>query len=256
MPHGFSIIRSVCKDDYDGVYKSDSEASHSPQVTSYYGPAESEEIGNEDGSHNVQLDGENINIRSLSSSPLQESFYSHGLEGIPDLDRKEDTNFIYGEDQGHSSLEYTEDVESEPVDFENNGLLWIPPEPEDEEDERETLFDDDDEEHDAGEWGYLRASSSFESGEYRSKDRSTEEHKNAMKNVVDGHFRALVAQLLQVENLPLGEISDKESWLEIITSLSWEAATLLKPDMSRGGEMDPGGYVKVKCIASGHRCSR
>ncbi|XP_022149699.1 1-phosphatidylinositol-3-phosphate 5-kinase FAB1B-like [Momordica charantia] len=255
IPQNYSMNRSVCKDDYDGVYKSDSEASHSPQVTSYYGPAESEEIGNEDGSHNVQLDGENINIRSLSSSPLQESFYSHGLEGIPDLDRKEDANFIYGEDQGHSSLEYTEDVESEPVDFENNGLLWIPPEPEDEEDERETLFDDDDEEHDAGEWGYLRASSSFESGEYRSKDRSTEEHKNAMKNVVDGHFRALVAQLLQVENLPLGEISDKESWLEIITSLSWEAATLLKPDMSRGGEMDPGGYVKVKCIASGHRCS-
>lgn len=187
---------------------------------------------------------------------MQESFYSHGLEGIPDLDQKEDTNFIYGEDQGHSSLDFTDDVQSEPVDFENNGLLWIPPEPEDEEDERETFYDDDDEGHVAGEWGYLRESSSCGSGEYRSRDRSSEEHKNAMKNVVDGHFRALVAQLMQVENLPLGEISDKESWLEIITSLSWEAATLLKPDMSRCGEMDPGGYVKVKCIASGLRCSR
>ncbi|GAB4841913.1 1-phosphatidylinositol-3-phosphate 5-kinase fab1b [Ancistrocladus abbreviatus] len=74
-----------------------------------------------------------------------------------------------------------------------------------------------------------------------------------MKNIVDGHFRALVSQLLQVENIPLGEKDGREGWLEIITSLSWEAATLLKPDMSRGGGMDPGGYVKVKCIASGCR---
>ncbi|TQE08716.1 hypothetical protein C1H46_005700 [Malus baccata] len=103
------------------------------------------------------------------------------------------------------------------------------------------------------EWGHLRASSSFGSGEYRNRDRSGEEHKKAMKNVVDGHFRALVAQLLQVENLPIGQEGGTEGWLEIITSLSWEAATLLKPDMSKGGGMDPGGYVKVKCIASGSR---
>ncbi|PWA53420.1 Chaperonin Cpn60/TCP-1 [Artemisia annua] len=56
-----------------------------------------------------------------------------------------------------------------------------------------------------------------------------------MKTVVDGHFRALVSQLLQVENL-----DDTDNWLEIITSLSWEAASLLKPDTSKGGGMDPG----------------
>ncbi|KAL2555058.1 1-phosphatidylinositol-3-phosphate 5-kinase FAB1B [Forsythia ovata] len=103
------------------------------------------------------------------------------------------------------------------------------------------------------EWGYFRNSSSFGSGEYRSRDKSNEEHKKAMKNVVDGHFRAIVTRLLQVENLLSGEENDKESWLDIITSLSWEAATLLKPDTSKGGQMDPGGYVKVKCLASGHR---
>jgi 1-phosphatidylinositol-3-phosphate 5-kinase len=54
----------------------------------------------------------------------------------------------------------------------------------------------------------------------------------------------------------VGDENDKESWLEIITSLSWEAATLLKPDTSKGGGMDPGGYVKVKCIASGRHCER
>ncbi|KAL3038088.1 hypothetical protein AAZX31_01G109600 [Glycine max] len=77
-----------------------------------------------------------------------------------------------------------------------------------------------------------------------------------MKTVVEGHFRALVAQLLQVENPTTCDEDGKESWLDIITALSWEAATLLKPDTSRGGGMDPGGYVKVKCIASGHRNER
>ncbi|KHG26949.1 1-phosphatidylinositol-3-phosphate 5-kinase FAB1 [Gossypium arboreum] len=85
------------------------------------------------------------------------------------------------------------------------------------------------------------------------EDRSREEHKKAVKSIVDGHFRALVAQLLQVECLPVGDENDRESWLDIITALSWEAATLLKPDTSQGGGMDPGGYVKVKCIASGCR---
>ncbi|KAF7843680.1 1-phosphatidylinositol-3-phosphate 5-kinase FAB1B [Senna tora] len=93
-----------------------------------------------------------------------------------------------------------------------------------------------------GEWGYVRSPSSLGSGE----------QKMATKSAVDGHFRALVAQLLEVENLPV-EDNDDNSWLEIITSLSWEAATLLKPDTSQGGGMDPGGYVKVKCIACGKR---
>ncbi|KAJ6941805.1 hypothetical protein NC652_007763 [Populus alba x Populus x berolinensis] len=39
-------------------------------------------------------------------------------------------------------------------------------------------------------------------------------------------------------------------------SLYWEAATLLKQIQAKVGGMDPGGYVKVKCIASGRRCER
>ncbi|KAL0346817.1 UNVERIFIED_CONTAM: 1-phosphatidylinositol-3-phosphate 5-kinase FAB1A [Sesamum calycinum] len=152
---------------------------------------------------------------------------------------------------GASPLDGLNGAEVEAVDYENNGLIWLPPEPEDEEDEREAPITDDDDEDDVGEdatgeWGYLR-SSSFLVGD-RCRDRSNEEHRKAMKRVVDGHFRALISQLLQAENLPATE---QESWLDIITTLSWEAATLLKPDTSRGGGMDPGGYVKVKCIACG-----
>ncbi|CAA3021872.1 1-phosphatidylinositol-3-phosphate 5-kinase FAB1A [Olea europaea subsp. europaea] len=72
-----------------------------------------------------------------------------------------------------------------------------------------------------------------------------------MNKAVDEHFRALITQLLHLGNLPVTEDSNEESWLNIITALPWEAARLLKPDMSIGGGMDPGGYVKVKCIASG-----
>ncbi|KAI3891838.1 hypothetical protein MKW92_018233 [Papaver armeniacum] len=136
-------------------------------------------------------------------------------------------------------------------DLENNGLLWFPP-PGPEDDTEAVLFYDDEDDATA-EWRHLSPSTSFGDGESRTKKKSGEEHKKAMKNVVDGHFRALVAQLLQVENLPVGEEDDRESWLDIITSLSWEAATLLKPDTNKGGGMDPGGYVKVKCLACGRR---
>lgn len=77
-----------------------------------------------------------------------------------------------------------------------------------------------------------------------------------MNKAVDEHFRALITQLLHLGNLPVPEDSNEESWLNIITALSWEAARLLKPDMSMGGGMDPGGYVKVKCIAFGFLSER
>lgn len=253
----FFGIRCDDDDDEYNVYRSDSETRHFSQVNDYYGQVDFDDLSNDGRSHKFHPDGENNNAKSLSSSPMHHSFDSQGLEGIPRLETK-DGHDTGDECEAPSSMYDAQHVDAEPMDYENNGLLWLPPDPEDEEDDREAgLFDDDDDYGDAaGEWGYLRTSSSFGSGESRNRDRSSEEHKKAMKNVVDGHFRALVAQLLQVENLPIGDEDDKESWLEIITSLSWEAATLLKPDMSKGGGMDPGGYVKVKCLASGRRCER
>ncbi|KAH1056867.1 hypothetical protein J1N35_034932 [Gossypium stocksii] len=190
---------------------------------------------------------------SKYGSPLAENSNKHIVDGIKKF--KE----VNGQENGEEgeALDYEVDgTNAKLVDFENDMLLWLPPEPEDEEDEREpALFDDDDDDDEGatGEWGYLRSSNSFGSGDYRSRDKSTEEHRQAMKNVVEGHFRALVAQLLQVEGLFVDNEDSAQSWLDIIISLSWEAATLLKPDTSKGGGMDPGGYVKVKCIASGHR---
>ncbi|KAK4428771.1 1-phosphatidylinositol-3-phosphate 5-kinase FAB1B [Sesamum alatum] len=187
-----------------------------------------------------------------NSTLLPENIETQGLDYATRV--AEETDLQNNHLQSGSPLDGLNVADVEAVDYENNGLIWLPPEPEDEEDEREAPITDDDDDDDAGEdatgeWGYLR-SSSFILGECRSRDRSNEEHRKAMKRVVDGHFRALISQLLQAENLPATE---QESWLDIITTLSWEAATLLKPDTSRGGGMDPGGYVKVKCIACGRR---
>lgn len=250
-------FRSDDEDDGYDAYHSDSEIRNFSPTHGYYGAVSIDEIDQVYGPHDLHRDEDNVDAKSLGYSHLPENYNAQGVVETTTVGEKVDEH--NNSDERVAPLYVEESKNAEPVDFENNGLLWLPPDPEDEEDEREAfLFDDDDDEGGGvtGEWGYLRSSNSFGSGEYRSRERTCEEHRNAMKNVVEGHFRALIAQLLQVENLPVGEDNDKESWLEIITSLSWEAATLLKPDMSKGGGMDPGGYVKVKCIACGRRSER
>lgn len=149
---------------------------------------------------------------------------------------------------------------SELVDFENNGMLWLPPSPANAADKEVASIDEeDDNEEDVvdGEVPYAQSLISYDSGESQNKNQTSEDHKVSMKDVVVGHFKALVSQLLQVEDLPIGEEEeDKDGWLDIITSLSWEVATIFKPDTSNGGGMDIGGYAKIKCLASGHRSGR
>ncbi|KAF8025937.1 hypothetical protein BT93_F2693 [Corymbia citriodora subsp. variegata] len=237
--------RSDDEYDYYGGYPSDSESRQ-------YGPLIVDDIARMYGPYEAHPDEDNISSKDVSCSPVLENFASPVVDGSKEVGEQEGKP-QHGRDNEAPMLDI-EETDTEPVDFENNGLLWLPPEPEDEEDEREAILsDDEDGEGASGEWGYLRTSDSFGNAEYRSRDKSNEEHRNAMKNVVEGHFRALIAQLLQVENLSMDDEDGKDNWLDIIASLCWEAATLLKPDMSKGGGMDPGGYVKVKCIACGRR---
>ncbi|KAK7301650.1 hypothetical protein RJT34_12520 [Clitoria ternatea] len=162
--------------------------------------------------------------------------FMESIGGIPVHGKK---IYEHGHADGCEMSPYHEESNNmEPMDFKNNYLLWLPPESEDEKDDKEVvLFDDNEDEGVTGEWGYLRSSISFGSRECRSRDKLREDHRKAMKNVVEG-------QLLQVENLTKFDEDGQESWLDIITILSYEAATLLKPFMSRGRRMDPGGYVK------------
>lgn len=128
----------------------------------------------------------------------------------------------------------------EPLDLENNGLIWFPLPLHDEEVGFFSYADDDDEMGPPGDV----FSSSDTLMSVLSENSKSFEHKKPLENVVQGHFRALVSQLLQSEDVAA------DDWLDIITSLAWQAANFVKPDTSRGGSMDPGDYVKIKCVAS------
>ncbi|KAJ4972617.1 hypothetical protein NE237_005791 [Protea cynaroides] len=137
-----------------------------------------------------------------------------------------------------------------PLDFENNVLFWFAPPADDEEDESENNFyGHDNEADDVGESAAMFSSSSLKRDMFpvREKPNDGQSH----RAVIHGHFRVLVSQLLQEEGFHEGNDNVGEDWLDIVTSVAWQAANFVKPDTSRGGSMDPRDYVKVKCIVSG-----
>ncbi|CAL9054724.1 1-phosphatidylinositol-3-phosphate 5-kinase FAB1B-like [Musa acuminata AAA Group] len=249
--HQFGYVMNRSDDDdyeYGGLH--DSETQHFQHYDDYGGQDEFNGV-DQDCYSNKMIPAEvDINLENVCSPAHNTQL--HATVDADKMDEENEPDCSY-ECNASPSIYEIENADAEPVDFENNGLLWLPPDPEDEEDERESILIDDDEDEDSptGEWNYDHSSNGFGSGDFRTRDRSIEEHKKAMKNIVDGHFKVLIAQLLQVENLSAGE-DDRGSWLDIVTFLSWEAANFLKPDTSNDGGMDPGGYVKVKCLACGH----
>ncbi|KAG6736999.1 hypothetical protein POTOM_060044 [Populus tomentosa] len=76
--YAFSVnsARSDDDDDEYGAYRSDSETRHSPQVNDYYRQVEFDDMSNDGGSRKAHLDGETIEPKSLSSSPIRHSFGS------------------------------------------------------------------------------------------------------------------------------------------------------------------------------------
>ncbi|PSR91085.1 1-phosphatidylinositol-3-phosphate 5-kinase [Actinidia chinensis var. chinensis] len=139
-----------------------------------------------------------------------------------------------------------------PLDFENNDLIWFPPPPEDEDDETESNFFAYDDEDEIGDSGMEFSPSSSLASMFPAKEKQNEGHKEPLRAVVHGHFRALVSQLLQGEGIKVGKENSTDDWLDVITTLAWQAANFVRPDTSKGGSMDPGDYVKVKSLASGN----
>jgi len=142
-----------------------------------------------------------------------------------------------------------------PVDFGAN--IWCPPPPEDEDDDIESrLFGFDDEDDNVGDSSGLLPGS-FRTNKITGVDDITNMvQKEGLKSAVLGHFRALVAQLLKAEGVDLGNEDGPKNWLDIVSSLTWQAASYVRPDTKKGGSMDPTDYVKVKCIASGDPSDR
>ena len=137
--------------------------------------------------------------------------------------------------------------------------IWDPPEPDDPEDDVEGSVafndDDDDEFGDGMKWG-KPSSLSLSKDEGSVSYKFKEEKQRAMEAVVNGKFKALVSQLISSVGVVGSSGEDGECWVDIITSLSWEAASFLKPHAGVGKAMNPDSYVKEKCIATGNRSQR
>lgn len=149
------------------------------------------------------------------------------------------------------------ETSQQPLDFENNGRIWFPPPPNDEDDEVEgNFFEYDDEDDNVGDSGAIFSSSSSLSSMFSTKERQHEGNKEPLRAVVQAHFRALVSQLLHGEGIKVGREDRAEEWIDVVANISWQAASYVKPDTSRGGSMDPCDYVKVKCVATGSPSER
>ncbi|KAE9611382.1 hypothetical protein Lal_00011695 [Lupinus albus] len=132
---------------------------------------------------------------------------------------------------------------------------WEPPEPENLHNDMENSLTCKDDDEDEGiaiaylvEPTSLSSSKDEVSGNYRFK----EEKQRAIEEVMNGKLKRLVGRLLKSVGVSSSDEGDK-SWIDIVMSLSWEAASFLKPDAIGGTAMNPDGYVKVKCIAAGSR---
>uniref|UniRef100_A0A1D1Z538 1-phosphatidylinositol 3-phosphate 5-kinase n=1 Tax=Anthurium amnicola TaxID=1678845 RepID=A0A1D1Z538_9ARAE len=215
---------------------------------------------------------ESYYFKSLASSPgdSPNRAYGHGERSRtphkPDLLEQESLDTFRTSEgvAGHriehtctnvnSSIYHSCEGEETPMslDIENNETIWFPPPPEDEGDDVETrCFEYDDDDEDVDHSGMFFPSSSFGDDAFPVKDKGNDTHRVLLTASMHGHFRALVSQLLQGEGIHAGNDDGEEGWVEVVSSLAWQAGNFVKPDTSRGGSMDPGDYVKVKCILSG-----
>ncbi|CAN6166903.1 unnamed protein product [Urochloa humidicola] len=191
----------------------------------------------------------NSMYRSMTPSPAESPTCTVRQDDTSDHDVTTTTDSDDARDQVAASIaDEGEEVNalSRIVDFGDD--IWCPPLPEDERDDVESrIFGIDDEDDDiSSEPSCFSANNAGVNGVFGGA------HKDGVQNDLLKHFRALVAQLLTAEGICLASDNDSKSWLEIVSSLAWQVANYVKPDTKKGGSMDPGDYVKIKCIASGN----
>ncbi|KAL6844252.1 hypothetical protein ACP4OV_025925 [Aristida adscensionis] len=159
-----------------------------------------------------------------------------------------------GDRSTHSVDEWSVKSGDDSDGVDSTDAIWIPPEAADKEDEADHMdryIDDDYDCDDDIRWGQSSISSNGDDSDPSPKHR--EDRQKAMLKAMNGQLKILAGRFLASAGISFPEEEVLESWLDIVTSLSWEAALLIKPDGNVGKEMDPGSYVKVKCVASGTR---
>ncbi|CAA6664582.1 unnamed protein product [Spirodela intermedia] len=182
-----------------------------------------QQFGQSEGCYDtIEFDGHGHRYRSAMVHGTEEN--ENQRESVEKMSDEARSDYISQSDT-RSTINCMETTDPEPVDFKNNVLLWLPPEPDYSENDSEAGFSDEDD--------------AFVSEESQCRDGAHKEHTKAMEHGVDGHLRALISQL-HVDNIPVDNKNGIESWLEVIIRLSLEAATFLKPDTNKGDAMDPG----------------
>jgi 1-phosphatidylinositol-3-phosphate 5-kinase len=177
----------------------------------------------------------------------------------PSAASADDRSSRSGDDSDGAESTNGKSSNTDPTGLENNNI-WIPPEAADKGDETESVtgniaYDDDDDDCGDGiKWGQSTFPAAGE--EHEASPSPTDERENAMLEAMNGQLKILVSRFLASAGIPFEKGESSESWLDIVTCLSWEAALLIKPDAKIGNEMDPGSYIKVKCVASGTRWQR
>ena len=244
------IVELVCG---CGCRRADDEEADEPRVQ-FLGPGTYflHDFSDTDSSVSVS----NSMYRSMTPSPTesptcaarQNDASDHGAIAITDSD---DARELIGASIADDSEE--RHGSSRTVDFGDD--IWCPPPPEDESDDVESrLFGFDDEDDEIGYSGSFFAPSCFGTNEVGGVIDGS--HDESVQNDLFRHFQALVAQLLKGEGVSIASDNDSKSWLQIVSSLAWQAAYFVKPDTKKGGSMDPSDYVKIKCIASGNPIDR
>jgi 1-phosphatidylinositol-3-phosphate 5-kinase len=199
-----------------------------------------------------------IEIEEVTSLPMPSGEIIPLNEQITELDSVNENKIVYNnllntEPDMRSSPDIGNENECmyplEVSSFDPDSLIWLPPEPANKEEDIDTGFNNDDEsDENCTEWG--RPSFSVSSAE-RSKESHEDQLHKVMSEVMNGQFKILVSRFLAAEGFSLSDGAIDKGWLDIVASLSWDAALLVKPYANSGNAMDPGLYVKVKCIASG-----
>lgn len=200
-------------------------------------------------------------LNMMAESNLRDKKNSNDLDIVRDVEITEASNELEAKENVVESSSRSFDKESgvsQSINGEMDTQIWEPPEPEDPEDDLEgtVAYDDDDDDEcaDGTKWGKPSSLCHIEdegNGSFRFK----EEKQRAMEEVINGKLKPIVSQLLKSVGVA-SSVNDGDSWVDIVTSLSWEAALFLKPDAIDGKAMGPDGYVKVKCIATGSRGQR
>ncbi|XP_074279537.1 putative 1-phosphatidylinositol-3-phosphate 5-kinase FAB1D [Silene latifolia] len=223
---------------------------YSVEFTPQEGLLEKGDIQSSQYDPNYKPTNENVNNSGLSTSENDLKDNQHkGNNGFvhENLDNDDINN-----DESEGAI--LDEVEENPITYDDQHDIWLPPEAENEHDNMENsmaALDEEDDEcaiGDASEWAMPSSLSSSE--EALTGYRLNEDRQRAIEDVMNGKFKNLVSQLLKKVGVEDPD-NKEENWVNTVTLLAWQAASFVKPEAADGKAMDPAGYVKIKCIATG-----